>query len=147
MDLSRVGILGHSWGGYFAIRAMLLAPDVYHVGIASAPAVAMSDFSRSIEPYMGLPQNNKVAYEYGSNLLLAGNLKGKVLLIHGTSDDDVSFSATMKMVEAFTRAGKHYDLIVLPEQTHAIGSSIAAGPPRYYLREAIRRYFQEHLNP
>ena len=107
----------------------------------------MSDFSRSIEPYMGLPQNNKVAYEYGSNLLLAGNLKGKVLLIHGTSDDDVPFSATMKMVDAFTREGKPYDLIVLPEQTHDIGSGIAAGSPRYYLREAIRRYFQEHLKP
>ena len=147
MDLSRVGILGHSWGGYFAIRAMLLAPDVYHVAVASAPAVAMSDFSRAIEPYMGLPQNNKEAYEYGSNLPLAGNLKGKVLLIHGTSDDDVPFSATMKMVDAFTRVGKPYDLIVLPEQTHAIGSSIAAGEPRSYVREAIRRYFQEHLQP
>ena len=147
MDLSRVGILGHSWGGYFAIRAMLLVPDVYHVGIASAPAVALSDFSRFIEAYMGLPKNNEEAYEYGSNLRLADNLKGKLLLIHGTSDDDVPFSATMKMVDAFTRAGKHYDLIVLPEQTHAIGSSIATGPPRYYLREAIRRYFQEHLKP
>ncbi len=147
MDLSRVGILGHSWGGYFAIRALLLAPDVYQVGVASAPAVAMSGFSRSIEPYMGLPQNNKEAYEYGSNLRLAGNLKGKVLLIHGTSDDDVPFSETMKMVEAFTRVGKPYDLIVLPEKTHAIGSDIAAGDPRSYIREAIRRYFQEHLKP
>jgi len=147
MDLSRVGILGHSWGGYFAIRALLLAPDVYQVGVASAPAVAMSDFSRSIEPYMGLPQNNKEAYEYGSNLRLAGNLEGKVLLIHGTSDDDVPFSETMKMVEAFTRVGKPYDLIVLPEKNHAIGSDIATGDPRSYVREAIRRYFQEHLKP
>ncbi len=147
MDLGRVGILGHSWGGYFAIRAMLLAPAVYHVGVASAPEAAMSGFSRSIEPYMGLPQNNREAYEYGSNLLLAGNLKGKVLLIHGTGDDDVPFSATMKMVDAFTRVGKPYDLIVLPEQTHAIGSDIAAGEPRSYVREAIRRYFQEHLKP
>ncbi|MGH2397404.1 MAG: DPP IV N-terminal domain-containing protein, partial [bacterium] len=47
MDLSRVGIFGHSWGGYFAIRAMLLAPDVYHVGIARAPSEALSDYSRS----------------------------------------------------------------------------------------------------
>jgi len=146
MDLSRVGIFGHSWGGYFAIRAMLLAPDVYHVGIASAPAVAMSDFSRFIEPYMGLPKNNEEAYEYGSNLRLAGNLKGKMLLIHGTSDDDVPFSGTVKMVEALIRAGKPYDLLVLPEQTHAIGSSIADGE-RSYVSEAIRRYFQEHLKP
>jgi len=146
MDLSRVGIWGHSWGGYFAIRAMLLAPDVYHVGIASAPAVALSDFSRFIEAYMGLPENNEEAYEYGSNLRLADNLKGDVLLIHGTSDDDVPFSATMKMVEAFARVGKPYDLIVLPEQTHAIGSSVADGE-RSYVSEAIRRYFQEHLKP
>ena len=147
MDLRRVGIYGHSWGGYFAIRAMLLAPDVYHVGIASAPAVATADFSVAIEPYMGLPKNNEEAYEYGSNLRLAGNLKGKLLLIHGTSDDDVLFSATMKMVDALTRSGKPYDLLVLPEQDHGIGSGIASGNPRSYLREAIRRYFQEHLKP
>ena len=70
-----------------------------------------------------------------------------MLLIHGTSDDDVPFSETMKMVEAFTRVGKPYDLIVLPEKNHAIGSDIAAGCPRSYVREAIRRYFQEHLKP
>ena len=142
MDLSRVGIVGHSWGGYFAIRALLLAPDVYHVGIASAPAVDLSDFRVSIEPYMGLPQNNEEAYEYGSNLRLAGNLKGKLLLIHGTSDDDVLFSATMKMVKALIRAGRPYDLIVLPEQHH-----IPSGTSRTYWLEAIRRYFQEHLKP
>ncbi len=50
--------------------------NVYHVGIASAPAVALSDFSRFIEAYMGLPKNNEEAYEYGSNLRLAGNLEG-----------------------------------------------------------------------
>ena len=145
MDLSRVGILGHSWGGYFAVRATLLAPDVYRVAVASAPEAAMSGFSRSIEPYMGLPENNREAYEYGSNLRLAGNLTGKLLLIHGTSDDDVPFSATMKLVDAFTRAGKPYDLIVLPERNHDIGSEIADGKSRSYIREAIRRYFQEHL--
>ena len=142
MDLSRVGIFGHSWGGYFTIRALLLAPDVYHVGVASAPAVALSDFRRSVEPYMGLPQNNKDAYEYGSNLRLAGKLKGKLLLIHGTGDDDVPFSTTIKMVEALIRAGKPHDLIVLPEQHHQF-----TGISRTYVREAIRRYFQEHLKP
>jgi len=53
----------------------------------------------------------------------------------------------MKMVDALIRADKPYDLLVLPDQTHAIGRSIAAGEPRYYAREAIRRYFQEHLKP
>jgi len=121
---------------------MLLAPEVYHVGIAGGPGVALEDMRRSVEPYMGLPQNNKEAYEYGSNLRLAGNLKGKLLLVHGTSDDDVPFSTTMKMVEALIGAGKQYDLVVLPEQHHEfMGMRLA------YWREVVRRYFQEYLRP
>jgi dipeptidyl aminopeptidase/acylaminoacyl peptidase len=144
MDLSRVGIYGFSFGGYFATRAMLLAPGVYHVGVAAASAAmgGQPNFSRAVEPYMGLPQNNKDTYEYSSNLRLAGNLKGKLLLIHGTSDDDVLFSTTMKMVEALIRAGKPYDLIVLPEERHRLTKTGAT-----YMVEAIRRYFQEHLKP
>lgn len=142
MDLSRVGIFGHSWGGYFALRALLLAPDVYHVAIASAPAVDVA-FEEYYEPYMGLPQKNKEGYEYGSSLRLAGNLKGKLLLIHGTSDINVPFSHTMKMVETLIRAGKPYDLIVLPEIPHGF----ITGTSYRYWRDAIRHYFQEHLKP
>jgi dipeptidyl aminopeptidase/acylaminoacyl peptidase len=136
MDLSRVGILGHSIGGYFATRAMLLAPDVYHVGIAAS--VSEVDASPRFY-YMDRPENNREGYEYASNLRLAGNLKGKLLLIHGTSDD--GFSNTMKMVDAFIQAAKPYDLIVLPEGDHM--SPVTAN----YSWEAIRRYFQEHLKP
>jgi dipeptidyl aminopeptidase/acylaminoacyl peptidase len=140
MDLSRVGIFGKSFGGYFTIRALLLAPDVYHVGIAVAPAVELSGGGFVL--YMGLPENNKEGYEYASNLRLAGSLKGKLLLIHGTSDANNSFSETMKMVEALIRANKPYDLIVLPDQGHEF-----TGTSANYAREAIRRYFQEHLKP
>ena len=115
MDLNRVGIHGHSMGGYTAIRALLVAPDVYHVGVASAPVVDLSE-QQWHEWYMGLPQENAEGYAYASNLRLAGNLEGKLLLIHGTSDTGVPFSATMKMVEALIQAGKPYDLIVLPEE-------------------------------
>ncbi len=141
MDLSRAGILGHSFGGYFTIRAMLLASDVYHVGIASAPVGELHVHWAGTEAYMDLPQNNKAGYEYASNLRLAGNLKGKLLLIHGTSDDAALFSDTIKMVEALIRAGKPYDLIVLPEKGHA-SSRLSV-----YWRESVRRYFQEHLKP
>jgi dipeptidyl aminopeptidase/acylaminoacyl peptidase len=141
MDLSRVGVFGHSWGGHFAIRALLQAPEVYHVGIALAPDV---DFYThgvwDLEPYMGLPQDNKEGYDYGSNLWLARNLKGKLFLIQGTSDVAVPFSVTMKMVEALIRADKLFDLLVLPEQPHS-----PYGKSRTYMWEAIRRYFQEHL--
>ena len=143
MDLGRVGVYGHSWGGHFALRALLLAPDVYHVGVASAPDVDLYDHTAG-EPelYMGLPQNNKEGYDYASNLWLAGNLQGELLLIHGTSDVHVPFSATMKMVEAFIRASKSLDLIVLPGETHFFTETSAR-----YVRDAVRRYFQEHLKP
>ena len=116
MDLNRVGIYGFSMGGYTAIRALLVAPEVYHVAVVSAPAVDLSE--QWHEWYMGLPQEHAEGYEYASNLRLAGNLEGKLLLIHGTSDTGGPFSGTMKMVEALVQAGRPYDLIVLPEEGH-----------------------------
>ena len=140
MDLGRMGIFGHSWGAYFTLRALLLAPEVYHVGVASAPVVDTYTGAIAHEPFMGLPQNNKEGYEYASNLRFAHNLKGKLLLIVGTND--VLFAGTMKMVDALVRAGKPYDLIVLPEEGHGFRGTSAV-----YAREATRRYFQEHLKP
>jgi len=137
MDLSRVGIMGHSNGGYNALRGMLLASDVYYVGVASAAPADGSIIPW--EYHMGLPQSNKKGYEYASNLPLASNLEGKLLLIVGTND--VLFSRTIKMVDALIRANKHFDLVLLPEKGHRLPSTSP------YWREAIRRYFQEHLKP
>ncbi|MDA2929916.1 S9 family peptidase [Acidobacteria bacterium AH-259-O06] len=139
LDLSRVGIFGHSRGGYFTVRALLLAPDVYHVGAASAARVDWD----SAEAFMGPPDKNKEGYEYASNLRLADKLNGKLLLIHGTSDESAPFSHNMRMVDALIHAGKRFDLIVMPEQPHPFSQ----GSANNYRQEAIRRYFQEHLKP
>ena len=141
MDMNRVGIMGGSWGGYMTVRGMLLAPDVYRVGVATYPVYDLYDHRAGpIEPYMGLPQHNRDGYEYGSSLKLAANLKGKLLLIHGTSDVNATFSATMKMVDALMQAGKPYDLIVFPESTHGL-----TGRAREYWLDAARKYFVENL--
>jgi len=145
MDLERVGIYGYSWGGHFALRALLMAPEVYHVGIAGAPDLDIRGTTSLTERWMGLLENNESGYEFASNLPLAGNLKGKLLLLQGTSDDATEFSNMMKMIDALIQAGKPYDLVLFPEQTH--GLATAPGPAGTYFREAIRRYFQEHLNP
>ena len=143
MDLGRVGIFGGSWGGYMTVRAMLTAPHVYHAGVATNGVMDHYDhMAYAIEPYMGLPQNNPTAYEASSSHPYADKLEGKLLLIHSTSDVNATFSATMKIVESFVRAGKPYDLVVFPEQNHW-----PAGASQRYYMEASRRYFQEHLKP
>ncbi|MBI2956954.1 MAG: DPP IV N-terminal domain-containing protein [Acidobacteria bacterium] len=141
MDLARVGLFGVSYTGFMVLRALLLAPDVYHVGVAVAPITDMADHWRN-EAILGPPAENEKAYADASNPALAANLKGKLLLIHGTSDKDVPISHTMKMVEALIQAGKPYDLLILPEQPHE-----PRGISWTYMREAVRRYFQEHLKP
>jgi dipeptidyl aminopeptidase/acylaminoacyl peptidase len=142
MDIGRVGVFGGSWGGYFALRAMLLAPDVYHVGVAMKPPADIADyFADFVEPYMGLPENDPEGYEFGSNTRFARNLEGKLLLIHGTGDVEAPFSGTMKMVDALITEDKFFDLIVVPDEGH----SLFRGRHGDYLREAVRRHFKEHL--
>ena len=145
IDLSQVGIHGNSFGGYFAIRAMLLASNVYHVGVARAAGTWDNPF----RPDDNVLTGSKEALDYASNLNFAANLKGKLLIIHGTSDACVPFSNAMKMVDALIRAGKHFDLLVLPGAGHRynIGTSLSDVTSKTYVFEAIRRYFQEHLKP
>jgi dipeptidyl aminopeptidase/acylaminoacyl peptidase len=117
---------------------MFLAPDVYHVGVASAPATG----SRVRD--LGSPESNEAGYRYASNLEFAHSLKGKLLLVHGTSDPTAHFQNTMKLADALIRAGKPYDLLVMPGQGHGLW---ARSEHVVYWREAVRRYFQEHLKP
>ncbi|MEO8449939.1 MAG: DPP IV N-terminal domain-containing protein [Gemmatimonadota bacterium] len=142
MDMSRVGIYGGSWGGYMTVRAMVTAPETYSVGIATFPVGDLYDHAASaIEPYMGLIANNRDGYEHGSSLRMAGNLKGKLLLIGGTNDVNATFSATIKLVDAFTRANRPYDLRVFAEQNHSL-----AGVNDYW-RATVRDYFVKYLKP
>ena len=143
MDLDRVGIYGGSWGGYMTTRAMVTHPDVYHAGVAVNPVYDHYDHNAyPIEGYMGLPQDNREAYEASSSIKLAGQLEGKLLLVHGTIDTNATFSATMKMVAALIAAGKQHDLIVLPDSTHWPRDANAD-----YLDEAQRLFFGRHLHP
>jgi len=141
IDLDRVGVTGASWGGYFALRAMLTAPDVFHVGIARAPG-DLTESPPINEPYMGLPEENPEGYAAGSNPALARNLKGRLLIMHGTADVNAPFSTTMRMVAALIRAGKLHDLAVFPQADHYF-----QGMNGLYMVEMMISYFREHLQP
>ena len=141
MDLKRVGTFGWSWGGHFAMRALLQAPEVYHVGVAQAPDSDLYDSpDASTESFLGMPQDNPEAYEYASNLWLADRLEGKLLIIQGT--DDILLPAVMRMIDALVKADKRFDFILLPGEGHTPSERT-----RPYIRRVIRRYFEEHLMP
>jgi len=155
MDLSHVGIFGASWGGYMTLRAMFTAPEVYHVGVALSPIPDPSTAGTLHEIYLGLPENNKEAYKEADNTPKAANLQGKLLVVHGTSDAGCRTALQMQLAEALIRAGKFFDLIMLPERGHGLTySELIAGSSqkdfkneRLYSQEATKRYFVEHLKP
>lgn len=139
MDLSRAGIAGHSWGGYFALRGMLTAPEFFRAGYAGAPG-DVTELAVINEPHMGLPSDNPEGYARASNPPLAASLAGPLKIMHGTSDVNAPFSTTMRMIHALIAADRRFDLLVIPNAPH--------NPPdpagRYYRRD-LRRWMAEQL--
>ena len=121
LDLKRVGIFGWSFGGYMAALAVLRRPDVFQVGVAGAPVVDWRDYDTCYtERYLGLPSENKEGYDSSSLLTYAAGLRRPLLLIHGTSDDNVLFFHSLKLSHALFRAGKPHELLPLPGLTHMV---------------------------
>ena len=121
MDLKHVGIFGWSFGGYMAALAVLRRPDLFQVGVAGAPVVDWRDYDTCYtERYLGLPAENKEGYDSSSLLTYAGGLRRPLLLIHGTSDDNVLFFHSLKLSHALFRAGKPHELLPLPGLTHMV---------------------------
>lgn len=139
MDLSRAGIAGHSWGGYFALRGMLTAPEFFRAGYAGAPG-DLTESALINEPHMGMPSENPEGYARGSNLPLAAKLAGPLKIMHGTSDVNAPFSTTMRMIGALIAANRPFDLLVIPG-----GSHNPPDPAGRYYRQDLRRFMATHL--
>lgn len=140
MDLTRVGIHGHSWGGYFAIRAMLVAPDIFKAGYAGAPG-ALDEDALVNEPDMGLLADNPGGYAAGSNLALVGKLAGTLRIMHGTADVNAPLSSSMRMVNALVEANKPIELLAMPGVDHN-----PEGAAEAYYRDDVIRYFLRTLS-
>jgi dipeptidyl-peptidase-4 len=141
MDLARVGVFGWSFGGYFSAMATIRRPDVFAAGVAGAPVVDWLDYDTFYtERYMGLPDKNADGYRKSNVLTYAANLKRPLLLVHGVTDDNVHFQNTMQLTLALLRAGKPYELLLLPG-THMLADDLIRA------RETERQmeFLAEHL--
>ncbi len=140
-DAERLAIYGWSGGG-FATCFALTHSDLFKVGISGAPVTDWHLYdSIYTERYMGLPQEEKEAYDATSCVKAAGNLSGRLLLIHGTSDDNVHIQNTVQLVHALIEAGKPYDLVIYPQKTH----SIRPAKTQLHLYRYIEEYLKKHL--
>ena len=120
MDTTRIGIWGHSGGGFATACAMFRYPDFFKVGISESGNHDNRNYEDDWgERYIGLVKGDN--YEVQANEVYAKNLKGKLLLAHGMMDNNVPPSNTMLVVEALEKANKDYDLIIFPNSTHGYG--------------------------
>lgn len=141
VDPERVGITGWSYGGYMTVHSMLLAPDVFKVGVAGAPVTDWHNYDTIYtERYMDLPSHNLEGYEKSSNYKNASRLQGQLLILHNFEDDNVLFQNTMQMASALEKAGKLFYMQVYPQKTHGV-----SGPYRRALMEAEMSFFDHNL--
>ena len=141
LDGNRLGWWGWSYGGFLTTYAMTHARR-FKAGVAVAPVTDWHAYdSIYTERYMGLPKDNAEGYRAGSVQQAAGNLSGRLLIVHGTSDDNVHVQNTAQLAQALINSGKQFDLLLFPRKTHAIAGAAA----RTNLYERIRAEFDSAL--
>jgi dipeptidyl-peptidase 4 len=138
VDLTRVGVHGWSGGGSMTMNLMFRSPDLYSVGVAGAgvPDETLYD-SIYQERYMGLPQENPEGYRLGSPINFAQNLKGKLLIVHGTGDDNVHFQGTQRLLNKLIENNKQFSFMEYPNRSHGIGGN--------HLQTLTYGFFETHL--
>jgi len=140
IDLDRVGIYGHSGGGYATAAALFQYPDFFHVGVAGAG----NHDNRSYTYYWGekyqglLREQEGDSYENQANQLDAENLEGELLLSYGTMDDNVHPNMTLLVIDKLIEHNKDFDLVVMPNRDHGYSEE------PYHIRRTWD-YFVQHL--
>ncbi|MFP2907732.1 DPP IV N-terminal domain-containing protein [Pyxidicoccus sp. 3LFB2] len=146
VDLRRAGIVGWSHGGYISALAAMERPEVFKAAVAGALVADWRDYDTHVsERFLGLPDAHPEAYDRSSLLTYAKQEKpiGKLLLVHGTADDNVYFFHTLKLSDALFRAGRPHEVLPLSGFTHMVGDPLVS----QRLEERVMRHFREHLSP
>ncbi|MDY6122599.1 MAG: S9 family peptidase [Porphyromonas sp.] len=142
IDASRMGIWGWSYGGYNALMSLCKGDGLFKVGIAVAPVTDWRYYDTVYtERYMRTPAENAAGYDDASVLNFAHALKGKLLLIHGSADDNVHLQNSMSLTERLVEAGIPFDQAIYTDKNH----SIQGGNTRFHLYSRMANYLFDNL--
>ena len=141
VDADRIGVHGWSYGGFMTTNLMLTHGDVFKVGVAGGPVIDWNRYEIMYgERYFDAPQENPEGYDAANLLKRAGDLKGRLMLIHGAIDPVVVWQHSLLFLDACVKARTYPDYYVYPSHEHNV-----MGPDRVHLYETITRYFTDHL--
>ncbi|MDJ0940947.1 MAG: DPP IV N-terminal domain-containing protein [Woeseiaceae bacterium] len=143
IDAGRVGIWGHSGGGSMTLNMLFRHPEQYMVGVSRAPVSDQKLYDAIYqERYSGLLEDHADGYVQGSPITHAAGLEGKLLLVHGTGDDNVHYQSSELLINELVRLNKEFDFFAYPNRRHALRSGDGT---EVHLHEMMTRYFDEHL--
>lgn len=143
VDPTRVGSWGWSGGGSMSLNALFRHPDLYRTAIAVAPVADQRLYDTIYqERYMGLPADNAAGYRDGSPITHAGRLRGNLLLVHGTGDDNCHYQGTERLMEELIAKGKRFSVLPYPNRTHAIKEGRNT---TQHLMETMTRFLRDNL--
>jgi len=142
VDANRIGIWGWSYGGHMTLHAMFEDPEDFKVGFAGGPVTDWHYYdSIYTERYLGLLPQNEESYQESSPIKNAANLKGKLLIAHGTGDDNVHFANTLAVVNELIEAGKYVEVMPFPGRGHGVSDPAA----RQVLMRRVTQFFLDNL--
>lgn len=142
VDKNRIGIWGWSYGGFMSATCLMKGNDVFKAAISVAPVTNWRYYDNIYtERYMRTPQDNPKGYDDNAPEKMAGNLKGKLLLVHGTADDNVHFQNAVMLSNALINAGKEFDSEYYPDKAHGI----SGGNTRLHLYNRMTDFILKNL--
>jgi dipeptidyl-peptidase 4 len=145
IDSSRIGVWGWSGGGSATLNLMFQYPEIYKTGIAVAPVANQLTYDNIYqERYMGLPQENKQDFINGSPMTYAKNLKGNLLYVHGTGDDNVHYNNADMLFNELIKYNKQFQMMSYPNRTHGISEGEGTNE---HLATLYTQYLRAHLPP
>lgn len=145
VDTTRIAVWGWSGGGSATLNLMFQYPDIYKTGIAVAAVGNQLTYDNIYqERYMGLPQENREDFVRGSPITYAKNLKGNLLYIHGTGDDNVHFNNNDMLINELVKYNKQFQMMSYPNRTHSISEGAGTGS---HLATLFTQYLKQHCPP